>query len=215
MELLLATHNAHKAREFHELLGQNFDVLDLSAFPGIVLPKEAGRTFEENAVLKAIAASQHRPVQDRHLLVLADDSGLEVNALGGEPGIFSARYAGENATDQENVSKLLRELSLKRDRAARFRCTLALVREGKLTKTFEGVVDGAIVDLPRGFAGFGYDPVFVPDGFDKTFAELSPELKNQISHRARAVRKLRAALQAGETTQGFGGGGGAPGGAPG
>lgn len=215
MDLLLATHNAHKAREFRELLGQNFDVIDLSAFPEIALPKEAGRTFEENAILKAVAVSQHRPVQDRHLFVLADDSGLEVKALGGAPGIFSARYAGENATDKENVSKLLRELSLKRDRAARFRCALALAREGKLLKTFEGVVDGAIVDLVRGSGGFGYDPVFVANGSDKTFGELSPELKNQISHRARAVRKFRAALQSRETSQGFGGGGGAPGGAPG
>jgi XTP/dITP diphosphohydrolase len=218
MELLLATHNAYKAREFRELLGGNFDVSDLTAFPELTLPKETGGTFEENARLKAIAASKDRQVQDRHLLVLADDSGLEVDALGGAPGIFSARYAGEEATDKENIDKLLRELERvgahrSSQRAARFRCVLALACAGTILNILSGAVEGTIVDLPRGSHGFGYDPIFLPEGFDQTFGELPAEIKNQISHRARAVRAFRAALQTAAENQGFGGGGGcAPGG---
>jgi XTP/dITP diphosphohydrolase len=208
MDLLLATRNAHKTREFRELLGNNFNVTDLSAFPLIAVPEETGRTLEENAILKAVAVSQQLLGTSRcdvrtaqravPTLVLADDSGLDVDALGGAPGIFSARYAGANASDKENISKLLGELSHRRDRAARFRCVLALARDGKLLRTFEGVVEGAIVDFPRGSGGFGYDPVFTPNGSEQTFGELPPELKNQISHRGRAVRKLCVALEAGE-----------------
>jgi len=198
--LLLATRNANKTREFRELLGKDFDVHDLSFFDEMAIPKESGRTFEENAILKAVAASQDRHVQDRHLLVVADDSGLEVEALGGAPGIFSARYAGQNASDKENIDKLLSELA-RRDvpldqRSARFRCVIALAREGKLLGKFEGIVEGLIVDLPRGSRGFGYDPIFLPNGFDKTFGESPIELKNRISHRARAIRAFRAGLPA-------------------
>jgi XTP/dITP diphosphohydrolase len=193
--LLLATRNANKTREFRELLGKDFDVHDLSFFDEMAIPKESGRTFEENAILKAVAASQ-----DRHLLVVADDSGLEVDALGGAPGIFSARYAGENASDKENIDKLISELA-RRDvpldqRSARFRCVIALAHDGKLLGKFEGIVEGSIVDLPRGSRGFGYDPIFLPNGFDKTFAESPIELKNRISHRARAIRAFRAGLPA-------------------
>jgi XTP/dITP diphosphohydrolase len=198
--LLLATRNANKTREFRELLGKDFDVHDLSFFDEMAIPKESGRTFEENAILKAVAVSQDRRVQDRHLLVVADDSGLEVDALGGAPGIFSARYAGEHASDKENIDKLLSELA-RRDvpldqRSARFRCVIALAREGKLLGKSEGIVEGSIVDLPRGSRGFGYDPIFLPNGFDKTFGELPIELKNRISHRARAIRAFRAGLPA-------------------
>ena len=198
--LLLAAGNANKTREFRELLGKDFDVYDLSFFDEMAIPKESGRTFEENAILKAVAASQDRHVQDRHLLVVADDSGLEVEALGGAPGIFSARYAGQNASDKENIDKLLSELA-RRDvpldqRSARFRCVIALAREGKLLGKFEGIVEGLIVDLPRGSRGFGYDPIFLPNGFDKTFGESPIELKNRISHRARAIRAFRAGLPA-------------------
>jgi len=198
--LLLATRNANKTREIRELLGKDFDVHDLSFFDEMAIPKESGRTFEENAILKAVAASQDRHVQDRHLLVVADDSGLEVEALGGAPGIFSARYAGQNASDKENIDKLLSELA-RRDapldqRSARFRCVIALAREGKLLGKFEGIVEGLIVDLPRGSRGFGYDPIFLPNGFDKTFGESPIELKNRISHRARAIRAFRAGLPA-------------------
>ena len=198
--LLLATRNANKTREFRELLGKDFDLHDLSLFDEMAIPKESGRTFEENAILKAVAASQDRRVQDRHLLVVADDSGLEVDALNGAPGIFSARYAGENASDKENIEKLLSELARRNapldQRSARFRCIIALAREGELLGKFEGVVEGLIIDLPRGSLGFGYDPIFVPNGFDKTFGELPIELKNRISHRARAIRAFRAGLPA-------------------
>src|SRR5437764_6958360 len=137
MDLLLATRNPHKSREFRELLGPDFEVIDLSSFPEIAIPKETGRTFEANAALKAIAASQGRLAVARlrrgeHLLVVADDSGLEVDALAGAPGIYSARYAGENASDAENVEKLLRELSARHvtteKLSARFHCVIALAR---------------------------------------------------------------------------------------
>ena len=192
MDLLLATRNPHKTREFRELLGHDYGVIDLSSFLEIAIPEETGRTFEENAALKAIAASQGR-------LAVADDSGLEVDALGGAPGVYSARYAGENASDPENVEKLLRELSARHiateKRSARFRCVIALARSEKLLDTFEGVVEGNIVDPPRGTAGFGYDPVFQPIGFEQTFAEMPPETKNNISHRAQAIAALREGLR--------------------
>lgn len=194
MDLLLATRNAHKTREFHELLGRAFDVIDLSSFPEIATPEETGRTFEENAILKAIAASKQLPS-----LVIADDSGLEVDALGGAPGIFSARYAGENASDAENIKKMLRELRKRNvateKRSARFRCAIALAQEGKVLGVFEGVVEGKIVDPPRGSGGFGYDPIFEPKGFDQTFAQMTPESKKQISHRGQAIAALREGLR--------------------
>jgi XTP/dITP diphosphohydrolase len=198
--LLLATRNTNKTREFRELLGEDLDVHDLSLFDEVAIPKESGRTFEENAILKAVAASQDRRVQNRHLLVVADDSGLEVDALGGAPGILSARYAGETASDKENIDKLLSELARRNapldQRSARFHCVIALASESELLGKFEGVVQGSIVDLPRGSGGFGYDPIFVPNGFDQTFAELPVDTKNQISHRARAIRAFRAGLPA-------------------
>jgi XTP/dITP diphosphohydrolase len=153
--------------------------------------EETGRTFRENAMLKALAVSLDRQLTDRHLLVVADDSGLEIDSLSGAPGIFSARYAGENATDEANINKLLRELSERRERSARFRCVIALAQDGKLLGTFEGAVDGTIVDQPRGDRGFAYDPIFLPDGSDRTFGEMAPQLKNQISHRAKAIAALR------------------------
>jgi XTP/dITP diphosphohydrolase len=187
--LLIATGNTHKTRELAEILGREFEVCDLSSVPDARKVEETGTTFEENAVLKALDASQDRP-----LLVAADDSGLEVDALDGAPGIYSARYAGQDAADKQNVDKLLSELALKNvpppKRTARFRCVIALARAGKLLNTFEGVVEGSIIDLPRGEHGFGYDPIFVPKGFDRTFAELPSETKNKISHRAQAARKL-------------------------
>src|SRR6266403_4026159 len=161
MDLLLATRNAHKTREFRELLGPGFDVIDLSSFPEIAIPKETGRTFEENATRKAIAASKKLPS-----LVIADDSGLEVDALGGAPGIFSARYGGENAGDQRNVEKLLREIQGATKRSARFRCVIALAKNGKLMTTVAGEVGGRITKSPRGGNGFGYDPIVIPEGFE-------------------------------------------------
>jgi XTP/dITP diphosphohydrolase len=196
MELLLATRNAHKTREFAQILRHEFEVSDLSGAPSSPI-EETGYTFEENAILKAVAVSREIRTAQRAVptYVVADDSGLEVDALNGAPGIFSARYAGENATDRENIDKLLRELANEKRRAARFRCVIVLARDGVLLGTFEGVADGMIVDPARGDHGFGYDPIFMPRGFDKTFGELAVEIKNKISHRAKAIAKLREALQ--------------------
>jgi XTP/dITP diphosphohydrolase len=194
MDLLLATRNVNKTREFAQILGAEFQVSDLSNLESCAKVEETGRSFRENAMLKALAVSLDRQLADRHLLVVADDSGLEIDSLGGAPGIFSARYAGENATDEANINKLLRELSETRERSARFRCVIALVRDGKFLGTFEGAVEGTIVDHPRGNRGFGYDPIFLPDRFDKTLGELPAEAKNKISHRARAIAALREAL---------------------
>ena len=195
MQLIVATRNAHKTREIQQILGQDFAVSDLSAHPEIPETREHGKSFEENAMLKAIGASSHLPG-----LVVADDSGLEVDALGGAPGIFSARYAGRNATDQQNIDKLLKKLARvgarETQRAARFRCVIALAREGALLGTFEGAVEGTIADAPRGQSGFGYDPVFVPRGFEATFAQLPAVVKNKISHRAKAIRALSRKLAA-------------------
>ena len=190
--LLLATRNSHKTREFSDILGSEFMVRDLSAVVDAPVIEETGSTFAENAILKAIGISKQFPG-----LVVADDSGLEVDALDGAPGIYSARYAGPEAKDNDNIQRLLSELrgcSLEEPPFARFLCVLALARDGELLGTFAGVVEGAIVDSPRGDAGFGYDPVFQPAGLTKTFAELSAVEKNRISHRARAIRLLRDAL---------------------
>ena len=209
--LIVATRNTHKTREIQQLLGPEFEVRDLSEYPEISETVENGESFEENAKLKAVAVSKKLPG-----LVIADDSGLEVDALGGAPGIYSARYADAKATDKQNMDKLLEELAQigveANQRRARFRCALALAREGRIVGIFEGAVEGTIVDPARGSHGFGYDPIFVPNEFEETFGELPAELKNTISHRARAIRALRAGLQAGALGQGFGGGGGAPGG---
>jgi XTP/dITP diphosphohydrolase len=189
MDLLLATGNTHKSREFQKLLGDDFQISDLSSLPALEMPEETGSTFEQNAVLKAVSVSK---VVDQ--LIVADDSGLEVHALGGAPGIYSARYAGEHARDSANIDKLLRKMKDDAKRSARFRCVIALARSGDVVGTFEGLVEGEIVDPPRGTGGFGYDPVFQPTGFEKTFAEMASESKNQISHRAKAITRLRKAL---------------------
>jgi len=195
MQLIVATRNAHKTREIQRILGPTFTVNDLSAHPEIPDTRETGKSFRENAILKAVGASRHLPG-----LIVADDSGLEVDALGGAPGIFSARYARENATDKQNIDRLLDELARtgagETGRSARFRCVIALARQGELLETFEGIVEGTIVERGRGSHGFGYDPIFVPHGFEETFAELPPEVKDTISHRAKAIRGLTAKLAA-------------------
>jgi XTP/dITP diphosphohydrolase len=195
MDLLLATRNAHKTREIQQVLGPAFTVSDLSAHPKIPDVRENGKSFEENAILKAVGASRRLPG-----FIVADDSGLEVDALGGAPGIFSARYAGENAMDKQNIEKLLGELARtaaeEAKRSARFRCVIALARQGELLGTFEGIVEGTIIERARGLHGFGYDPIFVPRGFENTFAELPAEVKNTVSHRAKAIRGLTAKLAA-------------------
>jgi XTP/dITP diphosphohydrolase len=186
MDLLLATRNQHKTREFAQLLGKNFILRDLTTKRDLTEIRETGRTFEENAAIKAIAISRIFPDE----IVIADDSGLEVDALAGGPGIFSARYAGENASDLRNVEKVLRELQDARERSARFRCVIALAKDGELMTTVAGEVAGTITKCPRGENGFGYDPIFMPEGFKETFAELPSKTKNAVSHRAKAVAEL-------------------------
>src|SRR5262252_10785169 len=194
MELVMATRNTHKTREVQHILGPEVKVRDLGAYPEISDIRESGTSFEENAKLKAVAASKQLPD-----LVIADDSGLEVDALGGAPGIYSARYAGANATERKKINKLLRELERVRAandrRRARFRCVVALARNTNLLGTFEGIVEGRIANELRGDYGFGYDPIFIPEGFEQTFGELPKEVKNAISHRAKAIRALADRLR--------------------
>ena len=199
IQLLLATRNRHKTREFAQLLGRNFTVRDLTSKSDVPAIVESGSTFAENAALKAVTTSKIFLNE----IVVADDSGLEVEAFGGAPGIFSARYAGENANDRRSVEKLLQELQDAQDRSARFYCVIALAKNGELLTTVAGEVTGTITKSPRGENGFGYDPIFVPNGFCETFAELTSETKNKISHRAKAaaalVQHFNTAPRSGET----------------
>ncbi len=194
IELVVATRNRHKTREVRHILGPEFRVYDLGTHPEGSEIHESGTSFEENAKLKALAASKQLPA-----LVIADDSGLEVDALGGAPGIYSARYAGANATEKDKIDKLLRELArvsaTENRRRARFRCVVALARDGNLLGTFEGIAEGSIADEARGDSGFGYDPIFIPGGSKQTFGELPTEVKNTISHRAKAIRALADRLR--------------------
>ena len=194
IELVVATRNTHKTREIQHILGPVFKVRDLLADSEVSEIRESGTSFEENAKLKALAASRQVPA-----LVIADDSGLEVEALGGAPGIYSARYGGANAMDGDKIDKLLRELARVRatenERRARFRCLVALARHGNILETFEGIVEGRIANEARGDCGFGYDPIFIPEGFELTFGELPTEVKNTISHRAKAIRALANRLR--------------------
>ena len=191
--LLLATRNAHKTREFAQMLGGICIVTDLTARTDLPEVEESGHTFEENATLKAVTIS--RLVEG---LVVADDSGLEVEALGGAPGVYSARYAGAHASDSDNVAKLLAELAsvgVDYDPTAQFRCVLAVASRGALLDLFSGAVPGVITRAPAGSQGFGYDPVFRPHGSSSTFAQMSDEAKNAISHRAAAIRQLRVYIE--------------------
>jgi XTP/dITP diphosphohydrolase len=194
IKVVVATRNRHKTREIQQILGPEFNVRDLGAYPKVSEIREGGSSFEENAKRKALAASRQLPA-----LVIADDSGLQVNALGGAPGIYSARYAGANATERDKIDKLLRKLARVRatedERRARFRCVVALARNGNLLGTFEGIVEGRIADEVRGDYGFGYDPIFIPEGLEQTFGELPTEVKNAISHRAKAIRALAVKLR--------------------
>ena len=193
-ELLIATRNAGKVCEVEMLLeGLPLRLRSLAEFPEIVEVEETGATFAENAALKARGyAGQTR------LWTLADDSGLEVEALGGAPGVFSARYAGgARASDAKRIAQLLAELSRTGDakRRARFVCVIAITDpDAKLVNTSTGTCEGSIALAPRGMNGFGYDPVFIPDGYQQSFGELSPEIKQRISHRARALEAARPFL---------------------
>lgn len=187
-KLVLATRNKGKVQEFKELLKSlNLEIYSLLDFPALSLPPETGRTFEENAVFKARFISSFTG-----LSALGDDSGLEVEALGGAPGVYSSRFAGEGASDEENQQKLLallRPYPLEK-RRARFRCVLALCTAEGETFTASGTLEGLITREPRGEYGFGYDPLFLLPEWGKTLAELGPEIKNRISHRARALQSL-------------------------
>lgn len=191
--ILVATRNCHKLREFSELLGQNFELLGMENVSGVPQIEESGDTFESNALVKAEFTSTFFSCW-----VLADDSGLEVDALQGAPGVLSARFAGEKATDAENRTLLLKRLEqlgvYGEQRTARFHCALALAKNGRVVLTTSGTVEGIIAESESGTEGFGYDSIFRPAGYSKTFAELASEIKNKISHRAQALRGLRSFL---------------------
>jgi XTP/dITP diphosphohydrolase len=185
--LLIATRNAHKTREIGKMLGSGWRVSDLVSLSHSPIVEEIGTTFEENAVLKALAISRVFTG-----LVLADDSGLEVDSLGGAPGVRSARFAGKSADDAANRRALIQLLSglQESEFAARFHCVMVLATQGELLGSFEGIVEGKVIPEERGSGGFGYDCMFVPDGYSETFGELQPEIKNSLSHRGRALGKV-------------------------
>jgi XTP/dITP diphosphohydrolase len=190
--IYLATGNAHKVREFQQMFaaaGLPWAVEAAAVLGGLPAVEESAGTFTGNALIKAKAL---REIAPREAWVLADDSGLEVAALGGAPGVRSARYAGEKVKDGENTAKLLRELAKVPEgkRAARFVCVLALLGPGGEEKIFEGACAGQIGTDLIGGGGFGYDPVFYPDGHAQTYAEIGDDVKNRISHRGRAMEKL-------------------------
>ena len=186
--LLVSTRNAHKVEEIREILGPHFLISDLSALPGFPEVEETGATFHENAAIKALAASARFEGW-----VIADDSGLEVDALNGAPGVRSARFSGESATDASNRTLLLEKLLSVRGKArsARFRCVIALARDGKVLANFSGSVEGVIIPQEKGTGGFGYDSLFIPEGYCETFAQLGADIKNTLSHRARALSELK------------------------
>lgn len=190
MRIVFATNNSHKLDEIRNILGSSFEVMSLNELECHDDIPETGTTLEENARQKA------QYIYDKyHCNVFADDTGLEVDALGGEPGVYSARYAGGEGHDSEaNMTKLLKNLEGEDNRKAQFRTVIALILDGK-TSLFDGIVEGEIIKERRGGEGFGYDPIFQPEGYDKTFAELGNDIKNTISHRARAVAKLAAFLK--------------------
>lgn len=192
MKIVFATNNQHKLQEIREILGDQFEILSLADIGCHEDIPETGNTLEANAHQKAEYVFDHY-----HIDCFADDTGLEVDALGGAPGVHSARYAdGTDHNSEANMAKLLRELGDNDNRKARFRTVISLIQmEGgnpvcSREYQFEGVVEGRIDREKHGSEGFGYDPVFIPEGYDKSFAELGEEIKNQISHRARAVKKL-------------------------
>lgn len=190
--LVIGTHNRKKAREIVQILdGPELRLVTLDDFPGAPEVVEDGATFEDNAILKATELADALG-----LLVAADDSGLEVDALGGRPGVLSARYAGEHGNDPRNIDLLLREMKdvPPARRTARFRCVAALAAPGELLTTTTGTIEGLIAEAPRGTNGFGYDPVFIVPALGRTCAELEPGEKHKISHRGQAFRRLKAAL---------------------
>lgn len=198
--LIIATGNAHKTAEFREMLADYATVIDLSdpAFANLPEIIEDGDTFEANSLIKSATISQHTGG-----IVLADDSGLEVDSLDGAPGVISARYSGENATDATNREKLLHVLNEKNftdpaDRRGRFRCVLTLTRNGESIGEWSGTLEGTILDREEGDGGFGYDPIFKPERCDQSLAKISAAEKNAMSHRGRAVQALLSDLASGK-----------------
>lgn len=183
-DLVFATNNLHKLQEVREIMGNRFRILSLKDFNLDVEIHEDQDTIEGNACQKARFIFEKTGMN-----CFADDTGLEINALGSRPGVYSARYAGEGCTFDDNIRKVLTELSDNENRKACFRCAVCLIIDGE-EHMFEGRTDGVIIHEKRGSAGFGYDPVFIPDGHTQTFAEMPPYLKNGISHRGRAISKM-------------------------
>jgi XTP/dITP diphosphohydrolase len=184
MKLIFATHNQHKAKEIQALLPAEFEVLTLNDIDIQEDIPETSDTLEGNASQKSHYILHHFSMD-----CFSDDTGLEIPALNNEPGVYSARYAGPSKNADENMNKVLEKLAGKSDRSAQFRTVISLILEGK-EHIFEGVVKGSIISEKRGTDGFGYDPIFVPEGQNKTFAELSLDEKNTMSHRARAFEKM-------------------------
>ena len=185
MKLLAATNNKHKLEELTTILQpQGISVISAAQAGGISDVVEDGDTFEANAIKKALATAK-----EKNMMVFADDSGLCVDALDGRPGIYSARYAGPDATDADRMQKLLGELANKKDRTARFVCVIAIATPKGLIGTARGECVGTIGAKPQGNEGFGYDPLFIPNGYDQTFAELGEDIKNSMSHRGNALEK--------------------------
>ncbi len=192
--LLVATRNTHKTSEIQSMLGAGFEVSDLTSgdFPDV---EETGTTFLENATLKAVEISKVTSG-----IILSDDSGLEVDALGGEPGVYSARYAGTDGDNEANNAKLLSELSKlpsSTPKTARFKCVMVIAENGERLAHFEGSVEGSIISALTGDTGFGYDPLFIPEGYEKTFAQLGNDVKNKLSHRAKALQQVITWLEEG------------------
>ena len=188
--LILATRNAHKTEEIRHILGDRFEVLDVTSFPDLPEIEETGTTFMENARLKALGIS--RRIKG---WVLADDSGLEVDALGGAPGVWSSSYGGEEGNHAKNNERLMREMAGKEIRSARFRCTLVLAKDGEEKAVLTGTVEGRIAESPSGNGGFGYDPLFIPTGHSNTMADLGATVKSTLSHRAVAIRAFAAEVE--------------------
>lgn len=194
MKLIIATNNAHKAQEIRQILADSFSTLDTLREAGLAIEVvEDGATFVENAVKKAEQVLAAAPGYDA---ALSDDSGLAVDALGGAPGVYSARYAGPQHDDADNNRKLMADMAGVPDgqRGCRFVCAVALARRGRPTVTAEGACEGVLLRAPRGENGFGYDPYFYYPPAGRTFAELTGEAKNAVSHRRRALESLRALL---------------------
>ncbi len=192
IRLIIATRNRHKTEEIRAVLGHHFEILDVTCFPELPEIEETGNTFLENARLKALGISRCESEW-----VLADDSGLEVDALDGRPGVWSSSFGGEEGNHGLNNERLLRDMRDQQNRSARFRCTMVLAKNGEEKGIFLGSVEGRIAESPSGNGGFGYDPLFIPEGHDITLAELGPEIKNSLSHRANALREFVDAVETG------------------